>query len=57
MSNLQHERGDSRSNEGEALPILATWEGFAMVQLSTGGDSAKLECVDEDLHEGILLTG
>jgi hypothetical protein len=28
-----------------------------MVPLSTGGDSAKLECVDEGLHEGILLTG
>jgi hypothetical protein len=23
--------------------------------LSTGGDGAKLECVDEGLHEGILL--
>jgi hypothetical protein len=57
MSNLQHGRGDSRSNEDEALPILATQEGFAMVPLSTGGDGAKLECVDEDLNEGILLAG
>jgi hypothetical protein len=30
---------------------------FAMVPLSTDGDGAKLECVDEGLHEGILLTG
>jgi hypothetical protein len=43
MSNIQHGRGDSRSTEGKALPILATWEGFAMVPLSTGGDGAKLE--------------
>jgi hypothetical protein len=56
MSNLQHGRGDSRSNDGEALPVLSTREGFAMVPLSTGGDGAKLECVDEGLHEGILLT-
>jgi hypothetical protein len=49
--------GDSRSNEGEALPVLATREGFAMVPLSTNRDGAKLECVDEGLHEGILLTG
>jgi hypothetical protein len=34
MSNLQHGRGDSRSNEGENLPVLATWESFAMVPLS-----------------------
>jgi hypothetical protein len=53
MSNIQQGRSDSRSNEGKALPILATWEGFAMVPLSTGGDSAKLECFDEGLHEGI----
>jgi hypothetical protein len=57
MSNVQHGRGDSRSNEGKALSILTTREGFAMVLLSTGGDSAKLGCVDEGLHEGILLTG
>jgi hypothetical protein len=57
MSNMQHGRGDSRSNEGEALPILATQEGFAMVPLSTGGDGAKLECIDDGLHEGILVTG
>jgi hypothetical protein len=55
--NLQHGCGDSRSNEGEALPVLATREGFAMVPLSTNRDGAKLECVDEGLHEGILLTG
>jgi hypothetical protein len=57
MSNLQHGRGDSKSNEGEALPILTTRECFAMVPFSTGGDGAKLECIDEGLHEGILLTG
>jgi hypothetical protein len=57
MSNLQHGRGDSRSNEGEALPVLVTREGFAMVPLSTGRDSAKLECVDEGFNEGILLAG
>jgi hypothetical protein len=28
-----------------------------MVPLSTGGDSAKLECIDEGLHEGILVAG
>jgi hypothetical protein len=28
-----------------------------MVPLSTGGDGAKLKCVDEGLHEGILLAG
>jgi hypothetical protein len=39
------------------LFLFATREGFAMVLLSTGGDSAKLGCVDEGLHEGILLTG
>jgi hypothetical protein len=57
MSNIQHGRGDSRSNEGKAIFVLATREGFAMVLLSTGGDYAKLGCVDEGLHEGILLTG
>jgi hypothetical protein len=57
MSNFQHGRGDSRSNEGTALSILATREGFAMVVLSTGGDSAKLGYIDEGLHEGILITG
>jgi hypothetical protein len=46
---IQHGWGDSRSNEGEALPVLATREGFAMVPLSAGGDSTKLECVDEGL--------
>jgi hypothetical protein len=49
--------GDSRSNEGKAFSVLTTWEGFAMVPLSTGGDGAKLEHVDESFHEGILLTG
>jgi hypothetical protein len=37
--------------------ILTAREGFAMVPLSTGGDSAKLEHVDEGFHEGILLPG
>jgi hypothetical protein len=44
-------------NEGKALSVLATREGFAMVPLSTGRGGAKLECIDEGLHEGILLTG
>jgi hypothetical protein len=57
MSDIQHGRGDSRSNDGEALPVLATREGFAMVPRSTGGDGAKLERIDEGLHEGILLAG
>jgi hypothetical protein len=57
MSNIQHGRGDSRSNEGKALSILTTREGFAMVLLSTGGDGAKLGCIDEGLHEGIKLIG
>jgi hypothetical protein len=56
MSNVQHGWLDSRSNEGKALPVLATRESFAMVLLSTGGDGARLECIDEGLHEGILLT-
>jgi hypothetical protein len=57
MSNVQHGWGDSRSNEGKALFVLATQEGFAMVLLSTDRDGAKLGCVDEGLHEGILFTG
>jgi hypothetical protein len=57
MSNVQHGRGESRSNEGKALSVLATREGFAMVLLATGGDGARLECIDEGLHEGILLAG
>jgi hypothetical protein len=57
MPDIQHGRGDSRSNEGKAISVLATREGFAMVPLSTGGDGAKLERVDEGLHEGILLAG
>jgi hypothetical protein len=57
MSDIQHGWGDSRSNEGKALSVLATREGFAMVPLSTSRDGAKLERVDEGLHEGILLTG
>jgi hypothetical protein len=57
MSSIQHGQGDSRSNEGKALSVLATREGFAMVLLSTGGDGAKLGYIDEGLHEGILLTG
>jgi hypothetical protein len=42
---------------GKTLSVLATREGFAMVLLSTGRDSAKLGHIDEGLHEGILLTG
>jgi hypothetical protein len=57
MSNFQHGWGDSRSNEGKAFSVLTTWEGFAMVSLSTSGDGAKLEHVDEGFHEGILLAG
>jgi hypothetical protein len=57
MSNIQHGWDDSRSNEGKALSVLATREGFEMVLLSTGGDGAKLGYIDEGLHEGILLTG
>jgi hypothetical protein len=34
MSDIQHGRGDSRSSEGEALPVLGTREGFAMVLYS-----------------------
>jgi hypothetical protein len=56
MSNIQHGRGDSRSNESKALSVLATREGFAMVLLSTGRGGARLECIDEGLHERILLT-
>jgi hypothetical protein len=55
--NIQHGQGDSRSNEGKALSILATREGFAMVILSTGEDGARLGCGYEGLHEGIRLTG
>jgi hypothetical protein len=55
MSDIEHGRGDSRSNEGKALSVLSTQEGFAMVLLETDGDGARLECIDEDLHEGILL--
>jgi hypothetical protein len=57
MSNVQHRRGDSRSNKGKALFVLSTREGFAMVLLSIGGDGARLEYIDEGLHEGIVLTG
>jgi hypothetical protein len=57
MSDFQHGWGDSRSNEGKAFSVLTTREGFVMVPLSTGGDGAKLEHVDEGFHEGILLTG
>jgi hypothetical protein len=57
MSDIQHGRSDSRSNEGATLPILSTQEGFVMVPRSTGRDGAKLECVDEGLHVGILLAG
>jgi hypothetical protein len=57
MSNVQHGRGDSRANEGKAFSVFSTWEGFAMVLLSTGGDGVRLEYIDEGLHEGILLAG
>jgi hypothetical protein len=56
MSDLQYGWGDSRPNEGKAFSVLTTQECFAMVPLSTGGD-AKLERIDEGLHEGILLAG
>jgi hypothetical protein len=57
MPDFQHGRGDSRPNEGKAFSVLTTQEVFAMVPLSTGGDGAKLERVDEGLHEAILLAG
>jgi hypothetical protein len=57
MSNIQHAQGDSRSNEGKDLSVFSTREGFAMVLLPIGGDSAKLGHIDEGLHEGIPLTG
>jgi hypothetical protein len=57
LSNIKYGWGDSRSNEGKALSVLATREGFAIVLLSTGGNGAKLGHIDEGLHEGILLTG
>jgi hypothetical protein len=57
MSDIQHGRGDSRSNEGEALPVLSTREIFAMVPPSTGGDDARLESFDEGLHKGTIFTG
>jgi hypothetical protein len=40
-----------------AFSVLATREGLAMVPLSTGGDGAQLEHVDEGFHEGIQLAG
>jgi hypothetical protein len=57
MSEFQHGWGDSRSNEGKAFSVLATRESFAMFPLSTGGDGARLECFDEGIHKGVLLTG
>jgi hypothetical protein len=51
------QRGDSRSNEGKAFYVHSTWESFAMVPLSTGGDGARLECFDKGLHKEVLLTG
>jgi hypothetical protein len=56
LSNIQHGRGDSRSNEGKALSVLVTQKGVAMVLLSTGRDGAKLEHLGKSLQEGILLT-
>jgi hypothetical protein len=57
MPDFQQGQGDSRPNEGKAFSVLATQGGFAMVPLSTGRDGGKLECIDEGLHEGILLVG
>jgi hypothetical protein len=57
MPDFQHRWGDSRPNEGKAFSVLTTWEGFAMVPLSSGRDGAKLERVDEAFHEAILLAG
>jgi hypothetical protein len=57
MSDFQHGWRDSRSNEGKAFFVLTTREGLAMVPLSTAGDGAKLEYVDESFNEGILLAG
>jgi hypothetical protein len=57
LSDIQHGWVDPKPNEGEALSVLATWKGFAVVLLSTSVDGAKLGCLDESLHEGILLTG
>jgi hypothetical protein len=57
LSDFQHGWGDSRSNEGKVFSVLTTQEGFAMVPLSTSGDGAKLEQVDESFDEGILLAG
>jgi hypothetical protein len=51
LSNIQHGRGDSRLNEGKALSVLSSREGFAMVLLSTDRDGAKLGHIDEGLHE------
>jgi hypothetical protein len=42
LSNIQHGQSDSTSNEGKALSVLVTREGFAMVLLSTVGDGARL---------------
>jgi hypothetical protein len=39
------------------FPFSLLEKGFAKVLLSTGGDGARLECIDEGLHEGILLAG
>jgi hypothetical protein len=55
MSDFQHGWGDSRPHEVKAFSVLTTRESFAMVPLSTGGDSEKLEHVDEGFHEGIQL--
>jgi hypothetical protein len=57
MSDFQYGWGDSIPNEGKAFSLLTTQERFAMAPLSTGGDGAKLERVDEGFHEGILLAG
>jgi hypothetical protein len=57
LSIIQHGQDDSRSNKGEALSVLATWEGFATVLHSTCEEGAKLGHIDEGLHEGILHTG
>jgi hypothetical protein len=56
MLEFQHGWGDSIPNEGKAFSVLSTRESFAMVPLSTDRDGARLECFDEGLHKGVLLT-
>jgi hypothetical protein len=49
-------RGESRSSEGKAFSVLATWKSFVLVPHSTGGVEARLGSIDEELYEGILFT-